>query len=368
MNKNVIKASLFGLLIGMPRAMYPQFDPGDWSATLLGDVKVREEEIWTDPRVKRDYVADVIALQTIISHQTAVLGPVIDAKKRGAAVSVTWLDVSNIATQACTVLCTLTGVQLQTQKADIDLLLCREATPIKISTQEFLNNAEGKADVLARAKLKQAKELDEYLCQQALAKLILAGGTNEAPVTEYEEVVSSAGTNIQNQYWDEMLIPYFELVAKLNHIGNPYFLHGMNFWFQQQAAAAKALNADEKSGLALLSRFDHTWDPVNMTAAGASNLSLMIDAPSVAFASLNFYTPNMVSPVADYYQYSYPSRNLPGVVYDVEVQIRCEVVSGVKHFFEYHTMKCPKFDLIQNQANYLSTNTGVLEFYKVADV
>jgi hypothetical protein len=103
-----------------------------------------------------------------------------------------------------------------------------------------------------------------------------------------------------------------------------------------------------------------------MASAGASNLSLMIDAPSIAFAALNYYGP-VQQPMADRWELSYASRNLPGVNYDVEIVRTCEVETGVKHYYDYFAMKLPKFDLIRNPANYSATNTGVLEFYKVAN-
>lgn len=338
---------------------------GDFIATLIPDIIERQEQVWADPRNNRRYISRVAGLQAILANQTAKVAAIAEANRKGVDVNITWVNTDSITTEAYAESCAPTGTLLETNTEAVALTLSRQATAIKVADRTLWNNTTSPAEQIALLQLAQKKELDEYITKAVLAKAVTFGGTNadNSGVTGWD--ITAASTYAADAEWNEDMFAKLELQAQLNQFNMPYFIHGTNLWLLANRAPHDAKNDNERDIQSKLDTFNHYFDVPSFVANATANLSLMIDAPAVAFASTNYSTDGITSPIADVIEYRTASNALPGVFYDVTVTTVCEIDGGRKDFRKVFEMKLPKFDLLKNPANYSAGgNTGVLEYYK----
>ena len=342
---------------------------GDYTATELFDIIVREDELWDDPRSRRLYEPKIETLRAVLENQTARVERL--ANTMDQDVKITYIDATSIGTQAISASCTPAGAQLETKGVLIQLTDSREATPFKVPIYSSLrNNRETTQRLMATGMLMQRKQLDEYLDQGVAAKLLANAGQNKDTTGEFNADVTTDSTYIPANQWDEDIIPYFAMTADLNRFASPYFVHGANLYMLAKVAAPKdSLNDDERDFLAKYQMYAHYWDTHNFAALNENNLTLMIDAGAVAFASVNYHTDTPDNIAADVSLFRVPSRatynnGTPIAYYDVFIQRQCLVVNGQKEWYDVVEMKLPKWGLIVNPATFQTGNNGILEFRK----
>ncbi|GAB3303645.1 hypothetical protein [Hymenobacter tenuis] len=342
--------------------------PGDFTPSTLATIVNRQDQLFTDPRNSQLYVPQSLALQEIMRRQTARIGIIAGSPKNVANVS--FINTSAItASQTCTTDCDLTGVEVGTEAVPYTLDQCVQATSFKVEIEQgqddpassYAGSIYGYTDVVAAGLLKQKKEIEEKVSQVSLALTVAKAGTNLDTMPEYGTIVGTA-TNIPAAQWTADLYPFFQIEAMMNNIGSPYLLHGRNLLLAMGNAAPDARNDNERDAQAKLALIPSTWDPKSFTMAGIANVSLMIDAPAIAFAARNIRTRNVQQLDANTRGFSLPSISLGGIDFDVRVQRTCE--AGV--YYDTYEMKLPYFNVIANPANGFAGSTGVLKFVKTA--
>jgi hypothetical protein len=345
------------------------YTAGDFTQSQLSVVIEKQEDLFKDPRQARLYEPKAEALQEVLRMQTANVDAVTASAQN--KVKIAFVNTSAITTQTCTDDCVPTGILLGTEAVEYTLTQCREATPFKVvvpmgsnnPTSPYADGIIGMADTVAKGMLKQEKELIEKMSDVSLSLILAKAGVNMDTAGEIGDVVSTTNTTIPAAQWTPEIFPFFQQVADLNRFGLPYMLHGRNLNLKRLIAVPNALNDDQRDQLAKYELIESAWDPFTFQRAGVGAVSLMIDAPAIAFAARNIYGPDVVQAEANTKVFSIQSRFLPGVSFDVKQVRTC--TSGV--YYDTYTMKIPYYDVIANPANGLTNNTGVLKFTKVAD-
>jgi hypothetical protein len=341
---------------------------GDFSQSQLSVVIEKQEDLFKDPRQARLYEPKAEALLEILKMQTANVSALSTSAQN--KVKIAFVNTSAITTQTCTDDCVPSGILLGTEAVEYTLTQCREATPFKVvvpmgsnnPTSPYADGIIGLSDTVAKGMLKQEKELVEKMAEVSLSLTLAKAGVNADTLGEIGDVVTATNTTIPAAQWTPDLFPFFQQVAELNRFGLPYMLHGRNLNLARLQAIPNARNDDQRDELAKYQLIESAWDPHTFNRAGLGAVSLMIDAPALAFAARNIYGTDVVQAEANTKVFSVASRFLPGVSFDVKVVRTC--TGGV--YYDTFTMKMPYYDIIANPANGLTNNTGVLKFTKVA--
>jgi hypothetical protein len=147
----------------------------------------------------------------------------------------------------------------------------------------------------------------------------------------------------------------------MNQFSNPYLITGTNLFQLVYNRQAEYANADGKGNVNKMGLLQNRiyFDPFNVESAAAGH-TFMLHKNAAAFIGKAWYPEggaNAVELMPGQMAYSLPSRNLPGVVYDIFTQRTC--VSN-----EYYTaFKVQLHGLFAlNPTPCSDTNTGILQF------
>lgn len=339
---------------------------GNFTASTQATIIEREDSLFLDGRINETYRPQTTVLQEIMRRQTANVRALQQSARN--EVTVAWLNTTGItATGDCTDNCDLGGQEISTDPQTFTLDHCAQATTMKIEVQKgsndpnyvFAGNSVSYEEAAAKIRLMQKKQIEELVAKTALAEVVAAAGTNQDATPEYGTQVGTK-LNIQAQYWNADLYPFFQIEAMLNKFGAAYMLHGRNLMLAMYNAKPDSLNDDQRSDLAKLGLIPGAWDPFTFTAAGVPNVSLMVDAGALAFASRNLYSRTIQQLDSDTIGVAVPSLTL-GIDLDTRVQRTC--VDG--RYFDSFEMKLPYYDILVNPTNGAAGETGVLRFDKV---
>lgn len=341
---------------------------GDFSASTLSTVIEKQEALFQDPRNARLYEPKAEALREMLRMQTANVSLLNTSAQN--KVKIAFVDTSAITTLAsCTDECQPTGTLLETKAQEFTLTQCTEATPFRVEVplgsepdSAYANGVYGLSDAVAAGMLKQEKEIIEKVAAGSVSLTAGKAGVNQDPAPEYGAVIAGTNTTIPAANWNANIFPFFQLEAELNRFGMPYMLHGRNLYLEKLNAVPNAQNDDQRDQQAKYELIESAWDPFTFNRAGLNGISLMIDAGAIAFGSRNEYGTAPVEAEANVRVFSVQSRFIPGLRMDVKKIRMC--VAG--KYYDTYTMKLPYWDIIQNPANGIAGDTGVLKFTKGA--
>lgn len=343
---------------------------GDFTASVRKAILLREEEIWANPRDRIEYepIADTII--DIIGNQTANVAVIEGTNMRdNNAVEVTWLNTQVIdTTQAYSASCSPSGTEIESDSDSYDLLIKREAEPFAVKTfVDLRDNTFEAVDLIARGLLRQRKLLDDYINEQIITKLGTFSGINLLPAGAFTgvdptDVTNPAITYIAAAQWDESLFAKFLTMAKFNRFGNPKFYHGFNYVLEWHDYEFDRLNDNEKDLYEKYNLFSHKHDEIAFNSLSLDDVSFMVDANALAFASKTYYTPNPMDLKADKRGFTMPSMSIPGLMYDVTVTTTCDASGEVEEYIDTYQMRV-KCDLFLNPVH-VANNTGVLQINK----
>lgn len=336
---------------------------GNFSCHDLLETQVKIERIWADSKAnKLPFYANVVPLVEIINRQTAKIAPVEDgAKKR--TVKIQWLedcaedspvdpDVPSNDDR-----CDVGGTQIESNCKDytITQFAKRKWT---ISEKQFEESSLSKEEVLAFQTLMRLKQADEEIAQRVLIQIAGWAGINQFSASSIGDVVGN-DTYINPNFWDPNLMGYFYQTQQMNRFLAPYLLSGLNL-----SAVAWQINKEQpnaQDGQAAVNKMA-TMPLINDLFSYESNLSgttMMIDSGAISFASRNRYsdTPIEYGNGADITLYSQPSKNIPGLRYDIGYKTRC-VGDDIFHDFG----ATAHFDIFENPLGCNENITGILNF------
>jgi hypothetical protein len=327
---------------------------GTFTCAELVDVQIAMDRIWESQTLNaNDYKAEVESVIALKAKQTAQLRELEDPAK-DKTINVYWVTDCNTSIAACSDDCSVGGPELEARCKEYALDLCQTAG-FTVREKSFRALSVTREETIAKGMLKRMKELDEYLAQTLIAKLNTFAGVNQ-----YEgigDVENSGVTYIAPSYWTADLTAYFALVAKMNKLGTVTLLHGTNLWNSNWTAMFNSLNANQKDQMAKMASVQQVWDPFNVDTVNAgSKVSYMISNGAIAIATKAYY-PTTPTTYMDNIRYSVPSKNLPGVFYDVVYKNRC-LSNETYHDFSLYI----KAGIFSNPYGCDEDVTGVLKF------
>lgn len=342
---------------------------GDYSNSVRKALQFKTDQIWNEERRNQEFVAEVGTINALRANQNANIAPVEGTKDRdNDNVEVSWLQTSGITgTEDGASTCSPTGTELESSKKTYTLSYDKQvATPLKVKRWgELRDNIMDADSQVAIGLLKMAKELDSQINLSAHARLVSFKGQNKMntanTIPGFD--VTTANTYIDESKWNEQLFTELMIMNQWNKFSNPFMIHGMNYLASSKDWAFDSRNDDERDKILKLTQFPHYFDAVTFVGQSVASNSYMIDANSVAFAH-KAYHGNRMSPKADVTLFTYPSRNLPGVEYDVTLTTVCENSEDGKRetYSDTYQMRA-KYDIF-NAPTITTGNTGVLEIIK----
>lgn len=318
---------------------------------------------WDDAIQQAQFRAKCDAAKTLLMNQTASVTPLIqgtNANSKDRTVRIHWLNAADIAAGAATDECAAASVTLTDDKQDYNISNQREAS-FKTSWKVHRTTPEAHTlnQTVATGMLAAMKVLDEYLNAQAYTFLAANNGAHEYTL-QYGAAGAGDVWEIAAADWTVDLMPEFILSAEFARFNNAFMLHGLNMFTDRFKAGQYSANADGKGENNLFSVLPMYWDPVGSSAASASTYSWLIHRAAYALATANYFDTAPAEFAGAHRVYKVPSRNLPGVFYDVHEYETCtsdDMVISMKLNVN--------FEYFLNPLSLTSTRTGILQYAKV---
>jgi len=280
------------------------------------------DDIWNDPMKNNDLIADVISAKAVLENQTINLREVTGSKKN-KEMQIEWLTKCSVDTTDCTSSCDITGTDAD-PSCEVYDIECLQQTSFKVPMEAYRERTIDMQQSIAFNKLVHMKALDEWLAQYILTGILTCAGTNL--FTGGVGDVSGTTTYIAPQYWDDNIWGYLNQVSRLNKFRNPYLITGNNLYQLLFNRPLEAGNADGVGNFRKMNSMRVYQDPENVETIAAGQ-SLLLHKSAVAFVSKAWYPlngANAINLAGNYWKWSEPSMNIPGVNYDFTMQETCE--------------------------------------------
>lgn len=339
----------------------PQVTQGDISPSTLVNATVKASRIWADNQVNADYKAHTELMKAIRRQQTANLSVLTDPEK-DREIKVTWIN--NCETEAedggiddCDLSGNTSGTLAKTYGLSI-----QKKKNFTVDEMSFRTNTFDLDEFIAREMLTADKILSNTITKMAAARMESYKGTNLLTDDQGTVNTTTGDTDIPANEFDATIFAYFQLAAEMNDFASPVLVSGRNLWKELLITRAGGANANGKglANLAGLMPLMHDLRNIDTMNAGVYK-TYMLAKGAMAFASKNYYKPKpTVYQGVGQTRWSMPSRNLPGLTYDVFYTNRCEGVK-IKHDFSVNA----KFDFFLNPLGCNDDRTGILAFASV---
>jgi hypothetical protein len=323
----------------------------------LATIQAKADERWLDPIQKIDLIANAEAARAVLENQSVKLGELLSKEKKNV-VSVEWETTCDLAGQACSDDCTITGPDVSPECKEYEIS-CLYEVPFMVGDRAYRERTTTAQDSIAKSLAAAMKIQDEYIASYLLTAIHLNAGTNV--FTGAPGVVAGSTTTIPAASWGDNIWGYLAQAGIMNQFKNPYMITGNNLFQLTYNRMADFANADGKGNVNRMGLLQNRlyFDLFNVETI-AANHSFLLHKNAVAFINKAWYplgAANAVNLLADEYAYSIGSYNLPGVVYDVFAQRKC---SGNEFYTAMKVQLHGTFAL--NPTPCSETNTGVLQF------
>ena len=334
--------------------------PGDFSPSDLADTLVKSDRMWADSMLKADFEGNVDIWKHLKKEQNADV-EILERPEKDRDVTVYWVNSCGEEAEDCDGDdCDLSGPELGSDAEVYSLTECKQYK-FTVDENGFRGNNLNMSDSVAVGFLKADKALSEALCGTAIARVESFKGVNTVTDGVGTPNVVTTETDIPSADWDERLFAYLYRVAIQNEMPNPYLLSGSNLFEERLITMLSQANAEGKGAAALYNLMRTYFDLFNIDPANSPLLkTYMINRGSIAFASKNYYSSTPTKYI-EQHRWSIPSRNLPGVRFDVHYTNRC-ASETILHDFKLKV----KYDYFLNPTGCEATRTGVLAFNKTA--
>lgn len=338
------------------------------TAAALTAIYYSAESLFADGQKKADYVAEVNAAKAIIENTTAKIN-VLDANNKVRQAKIYWNKKTTTTINDCAAtpddLCDLTGDESDADGKTYTISECTSAAFV-VDDALYAGSNLNANEVFADNMLKTMKALDEAIAQKVIAKIDSFSSANLHTTIGIgcpgvASPASWAQTYIQPAYWTPEVMAYFLQAARINKFASPFLLDGENLYTQFFRAMNNAGNADGSGAKTMMDKIKYYEDMVNMAAVnGATKKTFLIERGTTAFSSYSLWSKNgMTNPLphgAGQLKFSIPSKNIPGLVYDVYAKDECSAE------YEKHTVLLKANYDVFNGPPAVNGSTGVLEF------
>jgi hypothetical protein len=330
------------------------------SVATLPDILGRSAQLWLGQN-RQQYIARVDAVNAIRAQQTARIGEVgLADNKKDLTVKVGWLKGCDIVDQACTDDCAPVSVELTDDVKTYTLGLCREAKPFKVVENDLRDVIWTEEEAVASGLMIQAKTLDEYWAKMVYTKLATFAGVNAYASSLWTLAGTPTGSvsNIAAANVGLDLIPELHIAAYQNYMNNPLILSGSMLYNVKWKAIMDGANADGKGAQNRMETLNLFNDLQHADATVGAKAMWQIDQGSVAMVTKNRFVGVKETKVDT--RFTYPSNNIPGLVYDVVWTQTCSG-SSIVNVFKMTTYG----DIFSNPLGCTANRTGVIKYAQV---
>jgi len=281
----------------------------------LNAVQAKADQIFADGKYKDDLIADVISGQAFLEQQRGMVK--VDTNTKNKELRVEWQTKCDIDTTSCTDDCSIDGEDITPECKDYEVE-CLQETTFKVPERLYRDRTIEKIDAVAENMVRHMNAMDVYLAQLILTNLVAMAGTNQFTVGQ--GTVIGTTTFIPPQYWDDAIWGYFNQVIRLNRFRQPYLLTGNNLYQLLFNRPLESGNAqDGSANVRKIGTLRTYQDPENIEVV-APGQSILVHRGAAGFFS-KVWNPagavNAVEPAPGEFLWSEPSRNLPGINYDL---------------------------------------------------
>lgn len=320
----------------------------------LTDLQVEADRVWTDPMKNIELVAHADAAKAVLENQQVNFSDIL-VKDKKRILAVEWLTACDATTQACSDDCSITGSDATPECKEYEITCLRESA-FQVGHRAYRERTINVEQSIAFNLELRKKMLDEWIAQYILTTLEAGAGTNLFTGGGAAFTVLAGKTTVSAAAWNDAIWGYFDLAARLNFFTNPYGVTGTNLYQLMFNRKLEGANADGKGNAAKINTIKMYTDPENVEVIAPAS-TFLLHKNAAAFISKAWYRPSPEKLTADRMAYSTPSRNLPGVEYDVFVERTCyqnEIYDAFK--VQLHGIAAI------NPAPCNSTNNGILLF------
>ncbi len=287
----------------------------------LAMVQAKEDQIWVDPIQKVDLIADVEAAKALLENQQVKFTEITGKKKR--ILSVEWQQKCDVTTTACTTDCDIEGEDIEPLCKEYEIECLRESK-FQVSDRVYREKTIEAQEAIALNMLYAKKALDEWLAQYIVTGIHANAGTNL--YTGGVGVVAGVTTTIQANYWDDSIWGYFDLVARMNKLKNVWALSGYNLYQLAFNRIHESMTEQGKAALSKMGTIKRFYqDPENVETI-APNHTFLLHKTAAAFIN-KAWNPtgaaNAEQKAGNYWLWSEPSANIPGIMYDIVMKETC---------------------------------------------
>lgn len=323
----------------------------------LTDVNVEQERAWTNPMQKADLTANAGAAKAVLDNQEVRMGP-LQVKDKKNIVNLEWLTDCDATTESCTTDCEIDGADATPECKEYEIT-CLQESSFKVADRVYRERTIANTQSIAFLIERRKKLLDEWLAQYVLTGIHAGAGVNL--FTGSPGTVAGVTTTIPAANWNDNIWGYFARVALGNKFTSPYAISGDNLFQLVYNRMADFANADGKGNVNRMGdlRDKIYFDVFNVETIAAGH-TFLLNKTAAALVTKSWYPEgagNAVELMADQKAWSDPSRNLPGVTYDIITKRTC--VAN-----DYYTaFKVQVHGLFAiNPTPCVETNNGILQF------
>lgn len=318
-------------------------------------ISLMADTIWPDNASAKMYRANTGVIDAILENQTVRI-PQLQTDKWNQ-VKLIWLEMCGDDSSACSDLCDAGTLDEIQSGCETHELACLAEVGFKIGEYSYDSTSFEFQEAVAKGMLAKMKILDEKLAQLGVAALSSFAGVNQYTTGLAE---GTGNAFIPPAYWGADLMAEFAMISIINRFNNPYLISGSNLYKSNWNAMMNAGNADGSGAAKKMDFFPAYFDLFNVDSVNTPDkVTYLVDPNALAFINKARYstTPKEYGNGADKTLYSVPSKNLPGIMYDVIYYTTC---TGDEIFHNFKIKATGAF--LQNPVGCNDEITGVLQF------
>lgn len=214
---------------------------------------------------------------------------------------------------------------------------------------------------IAKQIVRHLNAMDTYMAEQYIAFLVANKGEHEFT----EATIGSANGldwEVAANMWTDGLALEMSLAAQIARFPQVYILDGLNLYNIIRKAGFYGANDNGRGEAAIWDSMTYVSDPLKMRTA-APDTTFVINPGSIALVTDNWYDPVPQQPAPGHTVFTLPSRNLPGVSYDVT---RIDACSDNGYVTSWKFRVNYKF--VINPEGCKADRTGILSYKKIAGI
>lgn len=346
---------------------------GDFTASEHLEFLLKAEEKWAGGKYTDDVKVYADVAVTQLNRQTARFEELSDSRKDNS-VNLTWIKSCGLETSAADLdadVCEISADELESDAQTYEYTLGQKVG-FSVDAEKIRTNIYELEEQIAHGILRCDKLLSEWWAKQLLVSYDSFQGPN-IPVIQGGKIPNFTWNGTDG--WAEIAAGNYnvEIVAalikmmQLNKINNGFFVEDGGLFIPWKNAGLDSGNLDGKGNDMRTMQIDLNFDMWNFSPAGISQNMFLLDRNAVAMKTYNRYptAPQVLTGKINQTRYAYPSKILPGVMYDVVYEMACGTNGSPMHKWQFFTKggiwlnptACP---IAVGEAEY--TPTGVYGF------